>query len=58
MLLRYGNVDKEDSIVKSDVIKHDLKQWVQAFYDKMEKMFIKSKLENVEQKRRFFSTLF
>jgi hypothetical protein len=57
MLLKYGNVDKEEIIVESNVIKHDFKQWVQAYYNKMEKLFIKSKLENAKQKRRFFFQL-
>lgn len=55
MLLKYGTIDKEKVRTKLDLIKQEHKQWVQAYYDQMEKLFARSKLEDAKQKRRFLS---
>lgn len=53
MLLKCGVVDKEEISSKLDVIKQELKQQVQAYCDRMHKLFTKGKLEHVEQKKSF-----
>lgn len=55
MMLKYGTIDKEDIRAKLDFIKKEPKQKVQAYYDQMENLFTRGKLEEVEQKRRFTS---
>ncbi len=57
MLLKYGMVDKEYIQVKLDQIKQEPKQKVEAYHDKMEKLFIKGKLEDTKQRKRLFSKL-
>jgi len=57
MLLKYGMVDKEDIKVKLDQIKQEPKQRVEAYHDMMEKLFIKGKLEDIKQRKRFLSKL-
>jgi hypothetical protein len=55
MLLKYGTVDKEEVRAKLDLIKQELKQRVRAYYDKLEKLFTRGKLEDGEQRKRFLS---
>jgi hypothetical protein len=57
MLLKYGTIDKEEVRAKLDMIKQELKQRVHAYYDKLEKLFARGKLEDGEQRRRFLSRL-
>ncbi len=57
MLLKYGIIDKEEVKTKLDLIKQELKQKVQAYYGKMEKLFARGKLEDGEQRRRFMSQM-
>ncbi len=35
MLLKYKTIDREEIIIKLDVIKQDPKQWVQAYNGKI-----------------------
>lgn len=53
MMLKCEIVDKQEIRSKLDVIKQEPKQQVQAYYDKMQKLFTRGKLEDVEQKRSF-----
>ncbi len=46
-------MDKEEIITKLDSFKQKSKQWVQAYYNKMEKLFVRGKLEDVGQRKRF-----
>lgn len=55
-LLKYVTIDKEEVRVKLDMIKQKPKQRVQTHYDRMDKLFAKGKLEDVEQ-RSFLSYL-
>jgi hypothetical protein len=48
-----GTMDKEEIITKLDSFKQKPKQWVQAYYNRMEKLFIRGKLEDVGQRKRF-----
>ncbi len=50
-------IDKEEIRAKLDHIKQKLKQRVHAYYDKMEKLFTRGKLEDGEQKRKFWFKL-
>jgi hypothetical protein len=51
MLLKYVFDDKENIRVKLDMIKQKPKQKLQTYYDWMDKLFAKGKLEDVEQRR-------
>jgi hypothetical protein len=55
MLLKYGTIDKEEVRAKLDLIKQEPKQRVHAYYDRLEKLFARGKLEDGEQRRRFLS---
>jgi hypothetical protein len=52
MLLKYGTIDKEEVKAKLDLIKQEPKQWVQTYYDQMEKLFARGKLEDAKQRGR------
>jgi hypothetical protein len=51
-MLLNGTMDKEKISIKLDSFKQEPKQWVQAYYDRMEKLFVRGKLEDVGQRRR------
>jgi len=53
MLLKYETEDKEEIKVKLDLIKQEPKQQVYGYYDKIGNLFTRSKLKDVEHKRRF-----
>ncbi len=57
MLLKYGTIDKEEVKAKLDLIKQEPKQKVHAYYDKLEKLFARGKLEDGEQRKKFLSQL-
>ncbi len=50
-------MDKEKIKIKLVLFKQEPKQWVQAYYDRMEKLFVRVKLEDVGQRRRFLFQL-
>ncbi len=52
MLLKYDIINKKEVRAKLDLIKQELKQKVQAYYGKMEKLFARGKLEDGEQKKK------
>jgi hypothetical protein len=56
-MLLNGTMDKEEIRIKLDSFKQEPKQWVQAYYDRMEKLFVRGKLEDVGQRRRFLFRL-
>ncbi len=53
MLLKYSTMDKEEVWAKLDQIKQELKQIVQAYHDRMEKLFTRGKLEDAEEREGF-----
>jgi hypothetical protein len=57
MLLKYDTIDKDEVKTKLDLIKQKPKHNIQTYYDRMEKLFTRGKLEDVEQRRRFLSYL-
>jgi intergrase/recombinase len=54
MLLKYGIVDKEEIKAMLDVIKQKPKERVQGYYDIMEKLFTRGKIENAKHRKRIF----
>ncbi len=56
-MLKYDIIDKKEFKAKLDLIKQEFKQRIQTYYDWMEILFTRGKLEDVEQKRRFLSYL-
>ncbi len=56
-MLLNGTMDKEEIKIKLVLFKQEPKQWVQAYYDRMEKLFVRGKLEDVGQRRRFLFQL-
>jgi hypothetical protein len=48
MLLKYGIMDKEEIQVKLDLIKQELKKWVQTYHDRMENVFARGKLKDAK----------
>ncbi len=57
MMLKYDIIDKKEFKAKLDLIKQEFKQRIQTYYDWMEILFTRGKLEDVEQKMRFLSYL-
>jgi hypothetical protein len=54
MLLKCGIVDKEEVRAKLDQIKQEPKQKVQAYHNKMEKLFTRGKLEDAKKENTSF----
>ncbi len=54
MLLKYGTMDKEEIKAKLDVIKQEPKQQIQGYYDIMDKLFTRGKLEDAKHRKRLF----
>jgi hypothetical protein len=48
---------EEEIQVELDSIKQEPKQWVLTYYDRMEKLFTRGKLEDVKHKKRFLFQL-
>ncbi len=44
MITKYGVYDGEELRVKMDAIRQELKQWVQLYYDKLERLFVKREI--------------
>ncbi len=57
MVQKYGNVDVDDIRMKLDAIKQEPKERVQKYFERLDKLFRKGKIQNVEQKRRFLARL-
>ncbi len=53
----WNNGLEEEIQVELDSIKQEPKQWVLTYYDRMEKLFTRGKLENVKHKKRFLFQL-
>ncbi len=57
MIQKYGNVDADDMQMKMDAIKQEPKERVQKYFERLDKLFRKGKIQDVEQKRRFLARL-
>jgi hypothetical protein len=56
---KYGNVDVDvyDIWIKLDAIKQEPKERVQKYYERMDKLFQRGQIQNVQQHRRFLGKL-
>ncbi len=54
---KYGDVDADDIKMKLDAIKQEPKERVQKYFERLDKLFQKGRLQNAEQKRRFLAKL-
>jgi hypothetical protein len=57
MLAKYGVYDGKDLKVKMDIIKQESRQWVQSYYDRLERLFVRGKILDVKRTRRFLTHL-
>jgi hypothetical protein len=57
MVQKYGNVDADDIRMKMDAIKQEPKERVQRYFERLDKLFRKGQIQDVEQRRRFLARL-
>jgi len=57
MVQKYENIDADDIQMKMDTIKQEPKERVQKYFERLDKLFRKGKIHDVEQKRRFLARL-
>jgi hypothetical protein len=55
MIQKYGNVDTDDVRMKLDAIKQEPRERVQKYFERLDKLFRKGTIPDVEQKRRFLA---
>jgi len=54
---KYGYVDADDIRMKLDAIKQEPKERVQKYFEHLDRLFQKGKIQDAEQKRRFLAIL-
>ncbi len=54
---KYGDVDVDDITMKLDAIKQEPKEKVQKYYERLDKLFQKGRIQDAKQKRRFLAKL-
>jgi hypothetical protein len=54
---KYGNVNTDDIRVKLDAIKQEPKERVLKYFECLNKLFQRSRIPDVEQRRRFLGRL-
>jgi hypothetical protein len=57
MIQKYGNIDDDDIRMKMDAIKQEPKERVQKYFERLDKLFWKGQIQDVEQRRRFLARL-
>jgi predicted aspartyl protease len=57
MIQKYGNIDADDIRMKMDAIKQEPKERVQKYFERLDKLFRKGQIQDVEQRRRFLARL-
>jgi hypothetical protein len=57
MIQKYGNVDADDIRMRLDAVKQEPKERVQKYFERLDKLFQKGRILDVEQKRRFLARL-
>jgi hypothetical protein len=57
MVQKYGNIDADDIRMKMDVIKQEPKEWVQKYFERLDRLFQRGRISDVEQRRRFLARL-
>jgi len=51
MIQKYGNIDADDIQMKMDAIKQEPKERVQKYFERLDKLFRKGQIQDVEQRR-------
>jgi hypothetical protein len=54
---KYGNVDADDIRMRLDAIKQEPKERVQKYFERLDRLFQKGRIQDTEQKRRFLARL-
>jgi hypothetical protein len=57
IIQKYGDVDADDIIMKLDAIKQKPTERVQKYFERLDKLFQRGRIQDVEQKRRFLAKL-
>ncbi len=57
MIQKYGNIDADDIRMKMDAIKQEPRERVQKYFERLDKLFRKGQVQDVEQRRRFLARL-
>jgi hypothetical protein len=57
IIQKYGDVNADDIKMKLDAIKQEPKEKVQKYFERLDKLFQKGRIYDVEQKRRFLARL-
>jgi predicted aspartyl protease len=57
MVQKYGNIDADDIRMKMDAIKQEPRERVQRYFERLDKLFRKGQIQDVEQRRRFLARL-
>jgi hypothetical protein len=57
MIQKYGNIDADDIRMKLDAIKQEPRERVQKYFERLDKVFRKGQILDVEQRRRFLARL-
>jgi hypothetical protein len=57
MIQKYRNVDADDIRMKLDAVKQEPKERVQNYFERLDKLFQKGRILDVEQRRRFLARL-
>jgi len=57
MVQKYGNIDADGIRMRMDTIKQEPKEKVQKYFERLDKLFRKGKIQDVEQRRRFLARL-
>jgi uncharacterized protein YutE (UPF0331/DUF86 family) len=54
---KYGDVDANDIQMKLDAIKQEPKEKVQKYFERLDKLFQRGRIQDAEQRRRFLARL-
>jgi len=54
---KYGNVDVDDIRMKLDAVKQEPKERVQKYFEQLDRLFQKGRIQDAEQRRRFFGQI-
>jgi len=57
MVQKYGNIDADDIRMKMDIIKQEPKERVQKYFERLDRLFQRGRISDVEQRRRFLARL-
>ncbi len=57
MVQKYGNIDADDIRIKMDAVKQEPRERVQKYFERLDKLFRKGQIQDVEQRRRFLARL-